>query len=234
MIRLSTERLTLREFVPEDAPFVLELLNEPSFLRFIGDRGARTLAQAEAYIQERLRASYAKHGHGLLLVERKRDRAPLGMCGLVRRAGLDGPDLGFAFLEQHTGHGYATEAASAVLSESRFEVVLAITSQDNERSIRLLENLDFRFERTLTLAPSAQVLALFAWEPPATERASTAADLEGDYICPSCGERIVVPLDVAAGGTQEYVEDCPVCCSPNVLAVRVDDDGTVEVNAQAE
>jgi RimJ/RimL family protein N-acetyltransferase len=100
-----TERLELVHLTLEDAPFILELVNDPAWLRFIGDRGVRTLAQAEAYLQDGPLASYATHGFGLYLVRRKSDGAPLGMCGLLKRPSLPQPDIGFAYLPQFTGQG---------------------------------------------------------------------------------------------------------------------------------
>jgi len=239
MLHHVTARTTLRELAATDAPFVLELLNEPSFVRGVGDRGVRTLEQAVAYIDDGPRASYDAHSYGLLLVERRSDHEPLGICGLVRRAALDGPDLGFALLERHTGHGYANEAAAAVLAATKqarppLGPILAIAAPDNVRSIRLLEALEFRFERVVEITRGESEVALFTWEPLAAARAGRDAALEGEYVCPSCGERIVVPIDVAGGPAQEYVEDCPVCCSPNLVRVHLEDDGAAVVSADAE
>lgn len=144
---LETERLVLREFVPEDAPFVLALLNSDGWLRHIGDRNVRTEAQAVKYLQDRLMPSYAQHGFGLYAVARKDTRELLGMCGLIRRDTLPAPDLGFAFLPEHEGQGYAHEAAAAALRHG-FEAlgmarILAITLPGNERSLRLLRKLGF-------------------------------------------------------------------------------------------
>lgn len=236
MLHLSTRRMVLRELTSDDAPFVLELMNEPAYHRHIGDRGLRTVADAARYVDERLRPSYAEHGHGFLVAERREDGAPLGICGLARRPWLDGPDLGYAFLARHNGQGYAREAATAVLAAGapRGARVLAVVAPDNERSIRLLEDLEFEFERLLSPPEAEQPLALFAREPAPEPVHGVEAAAEGDYACPSCGERIVVPLDVVAGAAQEYVEDCPVCCSPNVLCVHFDEDGVGRVDVLAE
>lgn len=165
-VRLETERLVLREFVPEDAPFVLELLHDPGWLRYIGDRGVASLEDARAYIERVPRASYRAHGFGLMAVERREDRAPLGMCGLVKRDGLDDPDLGFALLACHAGRGYAREAATATLDDARGRLglarVLAITTPENERSQRLLERLGMRFEGMARLVADGEPLRLFA------------------------------------------------------------------------
>jgi [ribosomal protein S5]-alanine N-acetyltransferase len=158
---LDTPRLILRELTPADAPFILELVNEPGWLRHIGDRGVRTLADAEAYIVKGPQVSYAKHGFGLWLVERKADGAALGICGLLQRDTLPDPDIGFAFLARHHSQGYAHESAAATLAHARdqlgFRRVLAITSPGNEASIRLVEKLGLRFEGMQQVTPPAEV-----------------------------------------------------------------------------
>jgi len=238
MTVLQTERLRLRELTVDDAAFVLELLNEPAWLRFIGDRGVRSLADARGYIESGPRASYARHGYGLYAVELLSQELPIGICGLVRRDSLPEADLGFALLERHWGHGYAPEASVAVLRHASAELglrrVLAVTSPDNERSIRVLEDLDFAYEGRVTLPPASEELLLFAWTAPAPAGRAADADAQAEYACPACGERIVVPIDVLAGAEQEYVEDCPVCCAPLVLSVHVDPDGRARIEARGE
>jgi [ribosomal protein S5]-alanine N-acetyltransferase len=144
---LETERLVLRRFSPGDAPFILELLNDPLWIRFIGERNVRTLDDARAYLEKGPLRSYADHGYGLWLVERKSDGGALGMCGLVRRQALPDADLGFAFLERYRGMGYALEAAAGALRHAReafgLERILAIATPANERSARLLAMLGF-------------------------------------------------------------------------------------------
>ncbi len=160
---MLTERLVIRALAPADGPFILRLLNDPDWLRFIGDRGVRTLADAEAYI-ERNRTARARHGFGLDLVELK-DGTPLGLCGLIRREGLDDVDLGFAFLPEHRGKGYALEAARATVAGAPafgLARLVAITSQDNASSIALLEKLGFRFEKLVRLPKEDEQLKLFS------------------------------------------------------------------------
>lgn len=152
---LRTDRLRLRPLTGEDAPFIVALLNEPSFLRFIGDRGVRTLEDAATYVQKGPQASYAQHGFGLLLVLRREDEAPIGMCGLLKREVLDDVDLGFAFLPSSWGKGYASEAAGAVLAHGReafgLRRVAAIVQPDNAASLRVLDRLGFAFDRMVRM-----------------------------------------------------------------------------------
>jgi ribosomal-protein-alanine N-acetyltransferase len=147
---LQTERLRLRELGAADADFVLELLTDPDFVRFIGDRGVHDLESAKSYIASGPQASYAQHGHGLWLAEIAATGEPAGMCGLVRRASLDRPDLGYAWLPRFRGRGYAAEAAAAVLefglTTLRLSRVLAIVTPDNAPSRRLLEKLGMQSE----------------------------------------------------------------------------------------
>jgi len=163
---LETERLLLRQFTTDDAPFIQELVNDPSWLRFIGDRGIRTLEQAQAYILQGPVASYDQHGFGLYRVSRKADSEPIGMCGLLKRATLDDVDLGFAFLPQYCGQGYAREAATGTLAHARSRLglsrIVAVTNPGNIRSILLLEQLGFRFERMVRFTPTDAELKLFA------------------------------------------------------------------------
>ena len=150
MIAIETERLALHEFKEADADFVLRLVNEPSFLRYIGDRGVRTLADARKYIADGPVAGYARYGHGLLRVVRKSDGVALGMCGVLKRDTLPDPDIGFSFFPEHGSQGYAFESAQAVMKHARETLglgrIVAITSKDNEPSIRLLGKLGFRFD----------------------------------------------------------------------------------------
>lgn len=166
---LRTERLALREFTEADAPFLVRLLNDPGFLRFVGDRGVRTETDARAYVASGPAASYAAHGFGLWRVDRLGDGAPLGMCGLLQRDFLDAPDLGYAFLAEHTGRGYAREAAASTLAHGRESLgigtVFAFTDGDNDRSVRLLTDLGFRFDRTLALSEAGTEAALYRHEP---------------------------------------------------------------------
>lgn len=150
---LETERLVLRRLTPEDAPFILHLVNEPGFLRFVGDKGVRDLAGAENYIRTGPMASYAQHGFGLWLVLLKADGTPAGMCGLLKRPVLEDVDVGFAFLAELNGRGYASEAAAACLRHGRTTLglkrIVAITAPDNLASGRVLEKIGLRFDRMI-------------------------------------------------------------------------------------
>jgi len=170
VIVVETERLTLRRLEIGDAEFMLGLLNDPSFLRFIGDKGVRTLDDAREYILNGPVASYERFGFGLYLTALKGDRAAIGICGLLKRDSLKDVDVGFAFLPQFWSKGYAFEAASAVMAYGRNVLgltrIVAITSPDNEASIRLLEKLGMRFEAMVRLSEESPEIRLFASEVP--------------------------------------------------------------------
>ena len=156
MTVLETERLILRRFTTDDAQFILTLVNEPSFLRYIGDKQVRNLEDARQYLLNGPVASYERNGFGLCLVELTESHTPIGMCGLIKREELHDPDIGFAFLPDFWNKGFAFEAAAAVLNEARerlrLQCILAITSLDNEASIKLLQRLGFTFEDVTKLS----------------------------------------------------------------------------------
>ena len=162
---IETERLLLRQITTDDAPFILALLNDPSWIQFIGDRGVRTLDAARDYILERMMKSYEQNGFGLYLTVIKADKTPIGICGLVNRDGLDDIDIGFAFLPTYKGLGYGYESSTAVVSYAKTTLKLnrlvAITDQANTRSIRLLEKLGFRFEKNIILKGDSDPVALY-------------------------------------------------------------------------
>jgi RimJ/RimL family protein N-acetyltransferase len=166
---IDTGRLNLRRFSTADAEFILTLLNDSDFLRFIGDKGVRTIEDARNYLTNGPIASYQRNGFGLYLVELKDAGTPIGMCGLLKRDELEHVDLGFAFMPDYRRQGYGFEAASAVLSYARNDLklgdILAITNPDNVGSIKLLERLGFIFERTMTLSEDASEVKLFRHEP---------------------------------------------------------------------
>src|SRR5476649_247101 len=153
---IETQRLALRRLTADDAAFVRELVNEPSWIRFIGDRGVRTLEDARAYLEKGPLAMYRRHGFGLWVVEVKETGEATGLCGLIKRDALEDVDIGFAFLPRFWGRGYAIESAQAVLAYGReileLDRIVAITSPDNDASIRLLEKIGLRFEQTIEFA----------------------------------------------------------------------------------
>jgi RimJ/RimL family protein N-acetyltransferase len=157
----------LHEFTETDAGFVLRLVNEPSFLRYIGDRGVRNLEDARRYIADGPVAGYARFGYGLMRVERKSDGTTIGMCGILKRESLPDPDIGFSFFPEFWSQGYALESAQAAMAHARSALglgrIVAITTVDNEPSIRLLGKLGFRFERMVRMGD--EELRLFASAP---------------------------------------------------------------------
>ena len=164
---LETERLTLRQFTAEDAPFILELVNEPSFIQNIGDRGVRSLADAVKYIEAGPVISYARNGFGLYLVQLKESGESIGMCGLIKRAALEDVDIGYAFLPKFWSKGYAVESALAVKEQAHslgLRRLVAIVDPANIGSIRVLEKLGLTFEKMVRLAADDIELKLFAFE----------------------------------------------------------------------
>jgi [ribosomal protein S5]-alanine N-acetyltransferase len=148
---LQTERLRIRHFDGADAPFILELLNEPSWLKYIGDKGIHTVIEAQRYLENGPVAMYVRFGFGLYLVELKERGEALGMCGLIKRDTLPHVDLGFAFLSRFCGNGYAYESACAVIAYANKQLgidrIVAITKPGNRASIHLLRKLGFTLER---------------------------------------------------------------------------------------
>ena len=168
MCVIETQRLILRWFTRDDAEFIFELLNQEAWKRFIGDRGIDSLAAARTYIDTALLTSYRRHGFGLYAMEHKHDGALVGMCGLLKRDTLDDVDIGFAMLSRYEGTGLAYEAAAATLAYGRDTLglarIVAITSLDNERSMKLLERLGMRYEREIRPSETSEPLRLYAIE----------------------------------------------------------------------
>ncbi|AFQ11430.1 TPA: GNAT family N-acetyltransferase [Bacillus pacificus] len=165
MIVLETERLILRWLDIKDAPFILELVNDPAWIQFIGNKGVRTLEDATNYIVNGPIDMYNKLGFGLYLVERKEDLTPLGMCGLIKRDSLEDVDIGFAFLEEFRSKGYGYESASAVIEygvqKLGLKRIVAITTIDNINSGKLLEKVGLKFEEIIS--DSGEDLKLFGY-----------------------------------------------------------------------
>jgi RimJ/RimL family protein N-acetyltransferase len=165
MTVLETKRLRLRKMTPNDAAFMLRLLNEPSFIQNIADRGVRTLDDARQYIQNGPMQMYMKYGFGLNCVEIKDMATPIGMCGLLKRDTLSHADIGYAYLPEYWSKGYALEAAAAMMAYGKHRLgmdqIVAIVSPGNESSIKLLHKLGLQFERTMRLAPEQSEVQLF-------------------------------------------------------------------------
>ena len=167
MFVLETERLVLRHLsADEDAEFILRLLNQPSFLQYIGDKGVRTLDDARAYVREGPAKSYEQNGFGLYKVELKENATAIGISGLVKRDTLPDPDIGFAFLSEYWNNGYAYESAAAVMRYARevlrLNRILAITTSDNEASAKLLAKVGLEFEQLIRLTQNAPEVKLFS------------------------------------------------------------------------
>lgn len=162
---LETKRLCLRQASSDDAKFILELLNDPAFIQNIGDRGLRTLEDARNYISNRLITSYKDYGFGMYLVVLKNTGEVAGLCGLVKRDGLDDVDIGYAFLPRYWSKGYATEAALAIKEYAKDAIglkrLVAITDPLNQGSIRVLEKIGLKFEKMIRLSEDDIDLKLY-------------------------------------------------------------------------
>ena len=153
---IQTERLKLRKLTYEDSGFLLELLNSPGWLRFIGDKNVHTAQDAHVYLIDGPLQSYTLNGFGLSMVELKTDDVPIGVCGLLKREFLSTPDIGFAYLPQFHGKGYAHEMAQAILKHAKeilnISTVGAFTLENNLKSIQLLKKLGFTYIRNITIS----------------------------------------------------------------------------------
>ena len=165
---LKTERLRLRPLVLDDAAFIYELVNDPDWLRFVGDRGVRNLDDARAYLQKGPIAHHEQHGFGMFTVEPKGGGEALGVCGLIRREALPDVDVGYGFLPRARGNGYARESVRAVLDFGRdvlgFKRILAMVQPEHERSVHLLERLGFVYERSFRMPGEDVDLSLYLVE----------------------------------------------------------------------
>jgi RimJ/RimL family protein N-acetyltransferase len=163
---LQTERLYLREFGLSDASFIVQLVNSPGWLQYIGDRNIKDVKQAEDYLNNGPLKSYAELNYGLSLVALRDTHLAIGMCGLLKRSYLDHPDLGFAFLPDAMGKGYALEIATALKQHAAthwgIQKILAIVQSDNDRSIRLLEKLELTYQELIVPPNTNQELLLFS------------------------------------------------------------------------
>ncbi|MEO7454765.1 MAG: GNAT family N-acetyltransferase [Gemmatimonadaceae bacterium] len=154
MIVAETDRLTLRRMTEADAVHMLAILTDTDFVRFVGDRGVRTLEAAESYLRAGPMASYEQHGFGLYLVIRRDDESAVGVCGLLKRDYLEDVDVGYALLPHARGHGFALESVRAVSEHAARDVgvtrLLAIISPENAASRVVAERAGMREHRALT------------------------------------------------------------------------------------
>lgn len=163
----QTERLIIRKITLEDAEFIFELMNQPSWIRFIGDRGLRTLETTIDYLRDGVLKTYADSEIGLFVIERKTDGVKVGVTSLIKRSDLPQIDLGFALLERYAGHGYAYESALATLgyysSQLKLDTILAFSQPDNIRSAQLLQKLNFNPEKLINLSHTQTELQLWIY-----------------------------------------------------------------------
>lgn len=167
-IVLKTDRLILRRLTIDDAEFIFALLNDPAWLRYIGDKNIKSIEDAASYIAKGPMVSYDRFGFGLYLVERKSDAAAIGICGLIQRDTLPDVDIGLAFLPDYRRQGYAFESSVAVLEHGRRDFglkrIVALTAPDNDDSIRVLKKLGFQFEAFIAMSADGLPTRLFARE----------------------------------------------------------------------
>jgi len=164
---LETERLQLKASVVEDASFILALLNTPKWIQNIGDRNVKTLEAAEKYIQEKMSPQLERLGYSNYTVIRKSDGVKMGTCGLYDREGLEGVDIGFAFLPEYEGQGYAFEASTEImnfaLNTIKMKLIKGITLEENTASRKLLEKLGFKQNGTVRLPNDPVELLLYEY-----------------------------------------------------------------------
>ncbi len=169
----TTERLSISQLRLTDAPFIFELLNDPDWIRYIGDRNIKTLDNALDYISNGPMKSYLLNGFGLYRVAIQETGTPIGMCGLIKREEIADVDIGYAVLQQYRGKGYAFEAAAAMVEHAKndwnLQRLVAITSPENNNSIQLLKKLGMKFEKKMRLTPGSEELNLFSMKLQADE-----------------------------------------------------------------
>jgi len=163
---LETHRLLLRRMTLEDADLMLSIWNDPAFVRFVGDRGVRTVEEAKIALQEGAFKLYEDYGFGPYCMVRKSDDTRVGICGLFHRDNIEHPDIGFAVLPEFCGEGLAGEAAEAVVGHARndlgLQVLTAIVSPDNRASIGLIKKLGLSFETGITMPGEEQEISLYS------------------------------------------------------------------------
>ncbi|PHR71590.1 MAG: hypothetical protein COA67_06130 [Lutibacter sp.] len=164
-MRIETERLTITEITINEAPFFYELVNDPTYLQFIPDKNIKSIADAKKHITNKIIKEYESQGFGFYLVSLKDSKTPIGMCGLIDRDGLEFMDIGFSFLKEYQGKGFAFESSKGVLdfakSTLKIDKIAAITTLDNVKSSNLLERLGFKHERNIFIPNDPDELRLF-------------------------------------------------------------------------
>jgi RimJ/RimL family protein N-acetyltransferase len=167
-MRFETQRLIIRELTLDDASFFFELVNDPDWIRFIGDRNVQTIDDAKDYLQNRIFKSYQDFGFGFYAVALKSSLEVIGITGFVKRDELEQVDVGFAFLPKGRGKGYAFESTDALMDYGiktlNFQTVLAIANNDNDHSHHLLKKLGFTFEKHIKLYAEEKEISLYVFE----------------------------------------------------------------------
>jgi RimJ/RimL family protein N-acetyltransferase len=159
----------LRRITLDDVGLMLAVWNDPAFVRYVGDRGIRTVEEAQAALIQGAFKLYEEHGYGPYCMSLKEDNTQVGICGLFRRDNLDHPDIGFAVLPEYRGEGFVGEAAQAVVTHARddlgIDILTAIVSPDNMASICLIEKLGLKFERGITMPGEDDEISLYSMKP---------------------------------------------------------------------
>ena len=165
LIILKTKRLYLRRLIRDDAEFILQLLNEPSWLEFIGNKNVDNLNDAKKYIELAPMNMYERYGFGLFLVCALETSVPMGLCGLIKRDNFDDADLGYALLPEFWNKGFALEAVESVLKYAKnthhLSRILALSKSSNAPSIKLLNKVGFEFDRDLKLIENEENLQIY-------------------------------------------------------------------------
>ncbi len=146
---LISDRLKLSLITTDDHAFIKELVNTEGWIKFIGDRNIHNAEEANNYINKLI----STNENFYLVVRIKEDLTPIGVITLVKRSYLDHYDLGFAFLPASQGKGYAQEAATLVMEETKnkihYNTLLAMTFRSNTSSKKLLEILGFNYKHNI-------------------------------------------------------------------------------------
>ena len=162
----ETQRLILTKITEDDAPFILELMNTPGWLKFIGDRNIKTVSEARDYIKKNQLKCYEDYGFGYYKILLKSENLkPIGTSGLLKRDTLEHIDVGFSLLPNYYKKGYGFEAANTILNlaktQFKIKTVCAITLPSNIASIRLLKKLGLSLKKEVKPFEDDETLLLF-------------------------------------------------------------------------